>query len=817
MIQVKENYLNKFINVFSLNGKTYQYYDLKRLFEKYTTLRKLPNSLKLLFESNIRNAIESEAEALIEVFIKKQNAKQIRVAPTRVVLGDSCGLSLMMELAYIKQRNNLPINPKVATDLIIDSKIKDQRDEERIDFFKWASKNFDNFSIIPPSNIAHPNINIEFLSTMLSTRANENGLVLFPEMVVGCNHHTSLANALGILGLKQNEVDLQASILGNRKVINLPRVVGVEVLGTLNLGVSFDEIINSIINTIKEYDVKDKIVEFYGKGIKNLSIENRAVISKAVSDLGALNGYFGVDEITINYIEQTRQVNASIIKEYFSKQAMFENDDLVYDEYIRLNLSAVKPIAYFSKKLDRVFEIRDIPSTIKSQKRGNHVRDNDVVLSVISTSSGITSIIQACLLAKKARHLGLEINQNVKRYFEIDSFKIKEYLEKTDLLRYLEEFGFELVLKSPNKIVDKIGMDAQRYNVDIVAVTSSKNLSEIINTKIKAVWYMSPAFVIAYSIKGSMNFDLISEEIKDDIYLSNIFPTLNEVNEYLAKINATLYENFYKDIYAGNAMWQEINYEKDDMYDFNSLTYLKPVDLYENKYIESIDFSKAKIIAMFGDKISTKHLIPKGNILAYTQTGFYLEENHLRLEDFDRYEKRCENAEVMKREIFSTSLIQNKIIYPKEGGYTLDFKTGETVTMFEYSLRAKKYDVPLVILAGRDFGIGDYESWIFKGFKVLGISAIIAKSFDENFKRNLIRAGILPLEFIEDDVNSLELKGNEIITIKSENIELNSQIEVELENEYFSKKIMVQCKFNSKMEIEYFKNGGILNYLIKNR
>ena len=809
--------MNKFINIFSLHGKTYQYYDLKRLFEKHTTLRKLPNSLKLLFESNIRNANLAEVDSIIELFMKKQNSKQIRVAPTRIVLGDSCGLSSIIELAYIKQRDNIPINPKVTTDLIIDSQIIDQRDEERIDFLKWASKNFDNFSIIPPSNIAHPNINIEFLSTMLSTRINENGLVLFPEMIVGCDHHTALANALGILGLKQDELDLQASILGNRKVINLPRVVGVEVLGTLNLGVSFDEIIKSIINTIKDFDIKDKIVEFYGKGIKNLSVENRAVISKIVSQLGALSGFFGVDEITINYIEQTRQVNATIIKEYFSKQAMFENDDLVYDEYIRVNLSAVKPTTYYSKKLDRVFEIRDIPSTIKSQKRGNYVKDNDVVLSVISTSSGITSIIQACLLAKKARQLGLEINQNVKRYFEIDSFKIKEYLEKTDLLRYLEEFGFELVLKSPNKIVDKIGMDAQRYNVDIVAVTSSKNLSEIINTKIKAVWYMSPAFVIAYSIKGSMNFDLISEEIKDDIYLSNIFPTLNEVNEYLAKINATLYDNFYKDIYIGNNMWQEINYEKDDIYDFNSLTYLKPIYLYQNIYNENIDFPKAKIMAMFGDKISTKHLLSKGNIIAYTQTGFYLEENHLRLEDFDRYEKRCENAEIMKREIFSTSLIQNKIIYPKEGGYTMDFKTGEIITMYEYSLRAKKYDLPLVILAGRDFGIGEYESWIFKGFKTLGISVVIAKSFDENFKKNLIRVGILPLEFIEDDVNSLELKGNEIITIKTEDIELNSQIEVEISNEHFSKKIMVQCKFNSKMEIEYYKCGGILNYLIKNR
>lgn len=810
--------MNKFINSFSFGNKTYYYHDLKKVFEKYPILRKIPNSLKILLESNIRNANENEIETIINIFIQKSYFKQIRYVPTRVILNDSFGLSLLMDLAYIRDKQNIELNPKVMTDLIVDNHLgidEQKRNQERYSFLKWASKKFTNLLVVPPNNEKYPYINLEYLSTMLCSSIKEDKIVLYPETIVGTDSHSSLINALGVLGLRLDEIDTQTSMLGYIKIIDFPKVVGVEIFGTLSQGLSFNDVIENLSNKLKEFGVKGKIVEFYGNGVKNITLENRATLSTLAQEYGAICGYFGVDTGTISYIEQTRGVDASIIKEYFIKQGMYENDDLLYDEYIRFNLTAIKSIAYCSKKLSESIEIKDIPNKLKSFKKGTFAKDNDVVLAIVASSKSTTSIIQACLVAKKACILGLSINKNVKRYFEIDSYKIKEHLEKLDLVKYLEELGFEIVLKSPNRLVERVNIDAERFNLDLVAVTSSRNFEEQIHPRVKTNWYMSPALVIAYSLKGNMNFDITKEAIYQDIYLSDIFPSSSEVNEYLSKINYTLYEDIYKNIYHGNKFWQDIEVDENKNFDFDeTFTYIKPFNIYEKKDIESIEINEAKILALFDSDINTNYIIPKGKINPYTQVGSYLEEKGLKPDQFDIYEKRYENAEVLKRAVFTNTKIKNKIVSPKEGAYARDFQNREIISFFEFSLRAKASKKELVIIAGSNFGSRENAILAVKGIKALGVKVIIAKSFDKSFKKDLIKIGILPLEFIDEDIESLDLKGDEVVTIRTENIKLNEKIEIELKNDFFTKYTLVQYRFDSNLELNYYKHNGVLSYLI---
>ena len=810
--------MNKFINSFYFGNKTYYYHDLKKVFEKYPLLRKIPNSLKILLESNIRNANENEIETIINIFIQKSYFKQIRYVPTRVILNDSFGLPLFMDFAYIRDRQNIELNPKVMIDLIVDNRLaidEPKRNQERYSFLKWASKNFTNLSVVPPNNERYPYINLEYLSTMLCSSMKEDKIVLYPETIVGTDSHSSLINALGVLGLRLDEFDTQASMFGSIKIIDFPKVVGVEIFGTLSQGLSFNDVIENLSNKLKEFGVKGKIVEFYGNGVKNITLENRATLSTLAQEYGAICGYFGVDNETISYIEQTRGVDASIIKEYFIKQGMYENDDLLYDEYIRFNLTAIKSVAYCSRKLSEGIEIKDIPSKLKSFKKGTFAKDNDVVLAIVASSKSTTSIIQACLVAKKACSLGLSINKNVKRYFEIDSYKIKEYLEKLDLIKYLDELGFEIVLKSPNKLIERVNIDTERFNLNVVAVTSSRNFEEEIHPRVKTNWYMSPALVIAYSLKGNMNFDITKEAIYQDIYLSDIFPSSGEVNEYLSKINYSLYEDIYKNIYHGNEFWQDIKVDENRNFDFDeTFTYIKPFNIYEKRAIESIEINEAKILAFLDNDINTNNIVPKGKIVPYTQVGSYLEEKGLKPDQFDIYEKRYENSEVLKRAVFTNSKLKNKIVSPKEGAYARDFQNREIISFFEFSQRAKASKKDLVIIAGSNFGSKENSFLAVKGIKALGIRVIIAKSFDKSFKNDLIKIGILPLEFIDEDIESLDLKGDEVVTIKTEDIKLNGKIEIELKNDFFTKYTFVQYRFDSNSELNYYKNNGVLSYLI---
>lgn len=789
--------MSKFVNSFVFNEKSYHYYDLKRVFEKYPILRKLPNSLKILLETNIRNVNESEYNYILETFLKRDNLRKIGFFPNRVVINDNFGISILKEFLPLKEKYQ-NINPTITTDLIV---VDNKDEKEKSNILKSALARFENFSVISSNNQDFTLINLEYLSTMLYSRQKDNDIFLFPETLVGTDTQVSMTNSIGILGIKLNEIDIKSAILGSPIILEFPSVVGIELFGNITLGVSISDIVNALIEILKISDIKNKIVEFYGIGLKNISIEDRVTLSNAIIEFGAVCGYFGMDENTLSYVEKTRGVDATLIKEYFIKQGMYDNQDLTYDEYIRFNLSTIKPSIVYKKGFERI-EVKDVPLKLDSFKKGRVVKDNDILIATISSNSSLTLLIEACLVAKKAYELDVKINKNIKIFFELNSLQIKEYLEKLDLLKYFEYLGIKIVIESSKELTTELILDIEEFNLNVVSISSLDENN--INSKIKSSWIMSPALVLAYSLKGNINFDITKDTIYQDICLSDIWPSTNEVNNKLLSIDSSCYQNKYKDIYMKK---ESIENLKDISFD------KKILDMFEEKEEEYININEAKILAIFDEEITTKDIVPYGEITPYTQVGFYLESIGLKPDQFGTYEKRYDDVEVLKRGLFSISKIKNKIVFPKEGGYTKDFENKEIVTIYEYAQKMKNQNKPLVILSNKKFATSYNNIQAIKGLKLLGIKVIVAKSFEKNFKEDLIKVGILPLELIEDDLK--ELKGDELITIKTTDLKINSKFEIEIKKADEVKYLKVLSRLDNKLELLYFKYGGILNYLIK--
>ena len=831
--------MNRFTNSFVFNAYTYYYCDLRKVFERYSILRKLPNSLKILLEANIRNVAEQDIATMIASFVHKNFMREIEFYPSRLIMQDDIGIPSMVELAslrdvvYFYGANVKTVKPQIMVDLVIDNRRtaknhkEMKRNEEQYTFLKWAQSEFENFSLIPPNSGFSHQINIEYLSTMINLKQDNNKLFIYPETIVGTNIQSTMINALGVLGFSIGEIQAQASMLGSSVSLNLPCVLGVEIVGTLAQGVGIIDASLKLANKLKEYNLENKIIEFYGSSLKNLTIEDRAILSNIATQYGAICGYFGVDDNTIAYVEQTRGVDATLIKEYFIKQGMYNNQDLVYDEDMKFDLSAVKPIIAGPKSLESKIYVNKVPSKLASFKKGNFVRDNDIVLAAITahtTNSNPTLLIQAGLLAKKACILGLSINKNIKRIFIPGSLVVKEYLQRVDLLKYLEQLGFyitdfddELSINSID-LVEIVSMDIDKFNLDVSSISSgNKNYNDKIHPKVKSNWLMSPALVVAYCLKGNMNFDITSDAIYKDIYLNDIWPSSHEVTEYLSRINYSVYQNVYRDIFLGNKQWQEITYDKTQIYSWSYLnTYVEESKLFENINLEKINIKNARILALLGDDISTNQISPYGQIFPYTPAALYLESKGLHPDEFDTFENRVSNAEVMSRGILSNIKLKNKIVSPKEGGFTKDFLSGEIMSIYDFSIKMKEEHTPLVIFAGKNYGIGEQRAWAAKGLKLLGVKAVIAKSFNKKHKSDLVSMGILPLEFIDDDLDSLYLNGDELISIESNDIKMNSKIEIQIIKSYDTKTITVQSRLDSKDEVLYYKNGGVLAYLLKN-
>ena len=813
--------MNRFDNSFITKKDNYSYYNLQKVFEKYPKLKKLPISLKILLESNLRNTQNEDIDILFSTFEKRNNFNQINFYPNRVLLNEEEGIPLLVDLASFRENNNLEnqnnINPKITVDLIMDnilneSKYKKER-KEKYEFLKWASYNFENFSIFPPSSNGNNEINLEYLSTIISSKQIDEEVFVYPEAIVGIDLNTADINALGIIAFNLGFLELESIILGSKLSFDFPKVIGFEITGTVSQGISSLDILVALNEIIKKHDIKDQIVEFYGKGLKNISIEDRASLANEVSKNEALCGFFPMDGETIVYLERTRGVDVTFIKEYFNKQSFFENEDeIIFDNHLKLDLSLIKPLVIGPKDIRNGMYAKDISNELKSFKKGNFVKDNDIALALISSnmsSSNIIILIQAGLLAKKAFLLGLSIGKNIRTYLYLIKPIQKKYLESLELLQYFEKLGFILVDNYTNELEEIVSLDIEKFNLNLAFLSSSTiAYEEMNNPQIKSKYLLSPSLLIGYCLKGNINLDITKEPLFQDIYLSDIWPSTSEINEYLGKIDTSFYKDLYKNTFLENKEWFDIKYEDSNIYkwDENS-TYIRktsfPNKLEQNKLI----INNANILALFGDNISTDEISPYGNIPTYSQVSSYLTSKDIHPDEFNTFKSRKGNAQIMTRAVLSNNKLKNKIVHPKEGGYTKDFTNGEIMTFFDFSIKMKEQKIPLVIFSGKNFGNGNPKDWASKGLKLLGVEVVIAESFNDKYKLDLILMGILPLEFIDDDINSLNLKGNEQISINIDDLKSSMKIKVEINKDENIRTILLKSCIDSKEELEFYKNA----------
>ncbi len=808
--------MNNYFNSFEFSGHIYYYFDLEKLAEEFPSLKRLPYYLKILFEANLRNN-QDNINSLVKQFSNRLLNSNINIYTSRVISEEQDGLSTLVDLASYREnfKDDEKILKRINPQLMFDFISNENRFHSK--FIKWSSKQFKNLTVIPLNDSLSKNINLEFLSTMIFMKKLDEKIFLFPELVLGVDEQTSTINALGVLGYKTNSLQMQLAVLGENITIAIPKVMGIEIKGSFALGVGLDDLILYLAALLKDRRVENSIIEFYGDSLKHLLVEDRAQICRELSKLTTNQFYFPIDENTISYVEQTRGVDVSLIKEYYKRQnLLLKKQNLEYDENIVLDLSLVKAVANEFNKIHERLYIKKISSSLFSYKKGNFIKDNDIVVSIISSTSSITQLIQAGLLAKKAIEIGLNINSNIKRVLKIDSKLHLEILKKIGFLESFEKLGYEI--NSNNlELIERVVLDIEKFNLNVNLLANNRYLTKQFNSLIKLQWQISPALNIAYCLKGDMNFDITSQALCADIYLSDIWPSIVEVNECIQKIDSSIYNIFYKDVLQGSQNWQNIAYQDKLVFNWEEKsTHIQASHFFDKNSYENININNGKILALFGDEISTEMIIPNGNILPYSKAAIYLQQKGLRPDEFDTFESRFGDYEFMSRGVFSNIELKNRIVHPKEGGYTKDFDSFEIVPIYDFCQKMKEENRELIIFAGKNFGVGVFKEWACKGIKALGVKAIIANSFNEEYRLGLISLGIIPFEFIDEDISSLNLKGDEYISIKIDDIKPQMKLSVKFSRANELKSFEVVLRLDSFDELRNYKEGGTISKQVKN-
>ena len=859
-----------------VNEKEYTYFDITKISES----KKMPYSIKILLENLLRNedGISVTKTDIESIMNWKENAgiKEISFKPARVLLQDFTGVPAVVDLAAMRDaieklgKSSDKINPLQPVELVIDHSVQVdsygspnslnnnislefKRNYERYKFLKWGQSAFDNFKVVPPDTGIVHQINIEYLARGIFTQNKNTGEVAYPDTVVGTDSHTTMINGVGILGWGVGGIEAEASMLGQPISMLIPKVVGFEIVGNLNEGVTATDLVLTIVEKLRKHGVVGKFVEFYGEGLKYLSLGDRATIANMAPEYGATCGIFPIDDETINYMSLTNRSEQSVdlFKDYSLKNKMQAADCLSaeYSENLKINLTDIKPsIAGPKRPQDKIELINSksellthLPSNLKSaefvlEDQDYKLTDGDIVIAAITSCTNTSNpnvMVAAGILAKKAIELGCETKKWVKTSLAPGSLVVNEYLKKSNLMSYLEGLGFHNVgygcttcIGNSGPLKNEISMAIQDNDLTVASILSgNRNFEGRVHADVKLNYLASPPLVVAYAIAGTMNIDLTKDPISivngKNIYLKDIWPTKEEIDSVIKNsISKDLFEKSYSNIYDGQDEWKEINIENTDKYKWTDSSYIANPPFFNNiTSKESVinEITNAKVLAYLGDSVTTDHISPAGNIKSDSPAGKYLLSKNVKESEFNSYGSRRGNHEVMKRGTFANIRLKNKLVPGVEGGFTMHPDSSEMITIFEASEKYISKSIPTIILAGKEYGCGSSRDWAAKGPKLLGVKAVIAESFERIHRSNLVGMGILPLKFKDgENAQSIGLTGFEKYKIsnidngnaKSVNIAaINSKGEsIEFEAEV--------CIFTPQ-EIEYFKNGGILPYVLK--
>jgi aconitate hydratase len=872
----------------NINNKDYTYYSISEAEKNgLEGVSKLPKSLKVLLENLLRyeddlTVNKSQITAIKDWLKTKKSNTEIAYRPARVLLQDYTGIPAVADLAAmreaVKEKSKDPntINPLSAVDLVIDHSVQvDQsakadsfeknveiefkRNGERYSFLKWGQNAFNNFRIVPPGTGICHQVNLEYLSKVVWSEKVKDEQYIFPDTLVGTDSHTTMVNGLSVLGWGVGGIEAEAGMLGQPISMLIPEVIGFEVKNKMPEGTTATDLVLTVVKMLRDKGVVGKFVEFFGEGLKNLTLADRATIANMAPEYGATCGFFPIDDETLKYLKFSGRDDETvkIVEDYAKAQGLWASSDIEFTDTLTLDMSTIVPtisgpkrpqdkvlLSDASKSFDKSFKENTGRDEFKSSKVSStdyEIKDGSILIAAITSCTNTSNpnvLIGAGLLAKKAVELGIKTKPWVKTSLAPGSQVVTDYLEKAGLNTYLDKLGFNLVgygcttcIGNSGPLADNIVEAIQKENLYGVSVLSgNRNFEGRISPHIKANYLASPPLVVAYSLAGHMSFDLYKDSFgKDkngnDVYLKDIWPSNQEIEDTLkTSLNADMFIKRYSNVSQGPKQWQEIKTEKSSIYNWDeNSTYVKKPPFFENLSDQPEGFKPiqdARPLLILGDMVTTDHISPAGNIQKESPTGEYFMKHQILPKDYNSYGSRRGNHEVMMRGTFANIRIRNEMAPGTEGGFTKLYPEEKVMPVYDAVVEYKKRGTDLVVIGGKEYGTGSSRDWAAKGTKLLGVKAVIAESFERIHRSNLIGMGILPLQF-KDNVNrtNLELKGSELISVVDIEKGINPSDVVKLEIKYISGEIKIidtLCRIDTKNELEYYKNGGILQYVLRN-
>ncbi|BCB17477.1 aconitate hydratase AcnA [Bosea sp. ANAM02] len=879
-------------------GKTYTYYSLPDAEKNgLPGISKLPFSMKVLLENLLqfedgRSVTKADIEAFVAWLDDKGTAgKEIGFRPARVLMQDFTGVPAVVDLAAmrdgVKALGGDPqkINPLVPVDLVIDHSVivdefgtpkalsqnvelEYERNAERYKFLKWGQGAFDNFRVVPPGTGICHQVNLEYLAQTVWTRKETiDGVeveVAYPDTVVGTDSHTTMVNGLAVLGWGVGGIEAEAAMLGQPQSMLLPEVIGFKLTGSLKEGITATDLVLTVTQMLRKKGVVGKFVEFFGPGLYNLTLADRATIANMGPEYGATCGFFPVDAETLDYLTTTgRKADRIALVEAYSKaQGLFatrETPDPVFTDTLELDLSSVQPSmagpkrpegrvdlsavkAGFAAAMDTDYKKgAEIARRVQVEGEDFDLGHGDVVIAAITscTNTSNPSVLMAAgLLARNAVAKGLKVKPWVKTSLAPGSQVVAEYLAKSGLQTDLDKLGFNLVgfgcttcignsgpLPAPiSKTINEKGLIAG------AVISGNRNFEGRVSPDVQANYLASPPLVIAYALAGSVQMDLTTQPLGQgsdgrDVYLRDIWPSNKEIQSFIREnVTRAMFEEKYADVFRGDAHWQAVDAPRSETYAWDDdSTYVQNPPYFQGmgkKPAAIGDIKGARILGLFGDKITTDHISPAGSIKAASPAGSYLTEHGVAVADFNQYGTRRGNHEVMMRGTFANIRIRNHMLGPngREGGYTIHYPTKEELPIYDAAMKYQAEKVPLVIFAGVEYGNGSSRDWAAKGTNLLGVKAVIAQSFERIHRSNLVGMGVVPFTLQEGTSwASLDLKGDEMVTIHGlANVKPRQMMEAEITYADGSvKKVPILCRIDTLDEIDYFKNAGILHYVLR--
>ena len=864
--------MSKHIQSLTVDSKEYQYLDLKSL--DIENLDKIPFSHKILLENALRHSLEDETrekdiDSIINWDAKAGKPIEISFTPSRVILQDFTGVPAVVDLAAMRDAvasmsgDATQINPLSPAELVIDhsvqvdhfgsndaleknNKVEFERNQERYKFLRWGQEAFSNFQVVPPNTGIVHQVNVEYLGRVIFSKESDDNLMAYPDTLVGTDSHTTMINGIGCLGWGVGGIEAEAAMLGQPITMLLPDVIGIRVSGQLREGVTATDLVLTVTEIMRNYGVVGKFVEFFGDGLKNLPVADRATLSNMAPEFGSTCAIFPIDQETIRYLKLSGRSasHVELVEKYSKAQNLWrtEGQEADYTDVIDLDLSTVEPCLSGPKRPQDRINLGQIPEVVKREINGadnsiDEISNGSVLIAAITSCTNTSNpavMIAAGLVARNARSKGLESRPWVKTSLAPGSKVVTKYLEETGLLNDLENMGFNIVGYGCTTCIGNSGP----LNPDIAKAVNEKqlltssvlsgnrNFEGRIHPLIKHNFLASPPLVVAYAIAGSMLINLEKEPlgISDDgeeIFLKDIWPSKQEIDNLISStINPEMFRKAYEDSLQGDSVWQQLEIPTGEIYEWdNDSTYIKKPPYFDSMTLDLPQMStvsNARLLALLGDSVTTDHISPAGNIDPNSPAGQYLLERGVERKNFNSYGSRRGNHEVMMRGTFANIRLRNKLAPGTEGGWTQMEENEEPISIFEAAEQFQESGTDLIVIAGKEYGTGSSRDWAAKGVSLLGVKAVIAESYERIHRSNLIGMGVLPLEFMaNENAESLSINGFESFSIedikpgdKTANVMISNKDDK-------SQSFEVTVRIDTPKEWEYFQHGGILQYVIR--